>query len=853
MLFESTHSMLLILDPHYRVCEANPAARTGFMQDRLEGLHLADLFPELFIPDSHTLSASSAGASSAQPSDRLRVLESGQLLEARCHCGQGKWLDTEINLTPIRIGAENQQLLHIRDISLDKRYNQLILNIARGISADTGEHFFQSLLSQLSQVLDADYAFIAQLDELQPNQAQTLTTLHRGRLLDNFVYDLRDSPFQDLLQGRVCVQQHSAFERFPADQQLQRWQIQSAIAAPLLDNIGMPLGVMVILSCTPLEDASLSQHLMHIFAIRAAAELQRKRSESALIASEERYRDFINNISEGMWRAEMMHPVNINTPIDQQVQQIIDSFVILEANKAMARMYGYSLEQFYDMPSSQLIDTEILREQLTAFVEQGYQVNELESCQRRADGTEVWLSSYFTGVIADGQLLRIWGTCRDITETKAHLSTIHYQAEHDSLTRLPNRFWLTDRLQQLLHTAPQSGGLTLMMLDFDHFKEINNSLGHHTGDQLLCMVGPRLQPILQKHQGEIARLGGDEFAIVFPRTDRDAAADLAACINSCLREPFELQGINLELQSSIGIACYPEQGHAPADLLRCAEVAMYHAKNNNRPFSRYDAACDQHSPRRLALISELGQAIRQNQLLLHFQPKLDLDAQRIVSFEALVRWQHPIQGIIPPGEFVQLAEMGDLIRPLTLWVLDRALAECRKWRETGQPCRIAVNLSTRNLLDDACPQQIQSILHKHDLPPSCLELEITESSLISDPQRALRSLREINEMGVTLAIDDFGTGYSSLAYLKELPIHCLKIDMSFVRNMSADQRDAMIVNSTINLAHNLGLTVVAEGVEDEETLERLQHMRCNQVQGYYIGRPMSCERIPAFLQQFSLQ
>lgn len=430
-----------------------------------------------------------------------------------------------------------------------------------------------------------------------------------------------------------------------------------------------------------------------------------------------------------------------------------------------------------------------------------------------------------------------------------HLQQLRTQATHDSLTGLPNRLLLREQTDRAIARA-QSGGhrSALLLIDLDGFKEINDTLGHHIGDSLLKLLAHRLRAAVGERGSTLARLGGDEFAIVLPRIDgEDQAAAYAHQIRSSLRRPFSLDGVTLEVGASIGIAICPEHGTDSSSLLRCADVAMYQAKRDASGYSIYAARLDPHTPQRLALMTELGAAIREDQLVLHYQPKVDVRAQRIVGFEALVRWNHPERGLIPPNEFIELAEMSELIRPLTSWVVDRALRQWREWRDQGKHFTIAVNLSARNLLDQDFPDEIAAALETYRVDIGHLELEITESALISDPERALMTLDRLNELGVRFAIDDFGTGYSSLSYLQRLPIHILKIDRSFVSQVASQEHDRIIVQSTINLAKNLALKVVAEGVEDHTTLSYLDALGCDVVQGFFVSRPLESEAIEAWL------
>ncbi|MDB5801369.1 MAG: hypothetical protein JWL63_2308 [Rhodocyclales bacterium] len=425
-----------------------------------------------------------------------------------------------------------------------------------------------------------------------------------------------------------------------------------------------------------------------------------------------------------------------------------------------------------------------------------------------------------------------------------HVQVLEHQAMHDSLTLLPNRAHLHREAARAIRQASERAqSVSLMLLDLDRFKEVNDTLGHHAGDMLIKLVGERLREALLTRDAMLARLGGDEFAILLRVTDSLAAAnDVAIEMVAALRRPFDVQGIAIELGGSIGVAIYPQHGDSSNALLRCADVAMYAAKSTVGNVSAYDAELDQHNPRRLAMITELGSAIVGNQLVLHFQPQLDLVSGTWSGSEALVRWIHPQLGLIPPGEFIQFAETSDLIRPLTLWVARRALEHMREWHQRGLDLPVSINLSTRNLLDVTFPDSMAALLEEYGVPPHLLELEITETALIGDPNRAMSVVERLVEQGMRLSIDDFGTGYSSLAYLKRLPLHALKIDRSFVRDMLIDEQDAIIVRSTIGLAHSLGLQVVAEGVEDVHTLAALRDFGCDLAQGYVLSKPVPAEQ-----------
>ncbi len=428
-----------------------------------------------------------------------------------------------------------------------------------------------------------------------------------------------------------------------------------------------------------------------------------------------------------------------------------------------------------------------------------------------------------------------------------HLHEIEYRAEHDSLTDLPNRSLLHRELAPAIEAGQP---LALMLLDLDRFKEVNDALGHPIGDRLLCRVGPRLAETLEGTSHLLCRLGGDEFAVLVHDLTPAQALDTARALQRATQQPFDLDGMSLQIGTSVGVAFAPEHGRNSHELLRAADVAMYNAKRNGLGVAVYSTAIDTNTPERLALIAELHEAIRGGGLVLHYQPKIALGDRRVIGFEALVRWQHPRLGLLAPGAFVPFAEVSDAIHALTYEVLRQSLLQQRRWRSAGLPAAIAVNLSARNLAQGDFFEQLQRLLTETGADPTLLELEITETSLLHDPRGAAQLLGRIAELGVQLSIDDFGTGYSSLAYLRRLPIHALKIDRTFVHELAQNEQDAVIVRSTIALAHNLNLKVVAEGVEDAATLDQLREMGCDLAQGFHISRPQPATAIEVWLNQY---
>ena len=421
---------------------------------------------------------------------------------------------------------------------------------------------------------------------------------------------------------------------------------------------------------------------------------------------------------------------------------------------------------------------------------------------------------------------------------RSETEALEHQALHDPLTDLPNRKLLNDRLQhELFRCERNKSCLTLLISDLDRFKEINDTLGHHVGDLVLQEAAKRLRKALRKND-TVARLGGDEFGMLLPDANGKAACTVSEKIVKLFAKPFVIEGHNLNVGISIGIAEHPSHGNDVNILMQRADVAMYNAKQNNTGFKLYNPSEDPHSVSRLALMSDLRSAIEEKSIELFFQPKVDVRTNWIIAAEALLRWKHPERGYIPPDEFIPLAEQTGLIHPLTSWVIDEALYRCSQWHQQGSAITVCLNVSVHSLQNSDFVQLIEKALERHGVPAEFCVIELTESVFLKDLYRAKEILQKVDDLGVGLSIDDFGTGYSSLVYLKQLPVRELKIDRSFVSEMTEDENDAVIVRATIELGHNLGLQVVAEGVEDIETLEQLRALNCDMVQGYLISRPL---------------
>lgn len=478
---------------------------------------------------------------------------------------------------------------------------------------------------------------------------------------------------------------------------------------------------------------------------------------------------------------------------------------------------------------------------------------EVESRVVAPEGRERWFRRVFQPFSdAEGRVLRIDGLLEDVSESKRNREHLRRLATTDELTGLPNRTLWQDRVDQAIASARRdSKSVALMLLDLNHFKEINDTLGHHVGDEILRLVGLRLKSVL-RYSDTLARLGGDEFAILLPEmvNGRADAEHVASHVTGCFSEPLCHEDNELYLGAAIGITLFPDDGSDTATLMRRADVAMYAAKKGNAGFLFYDYQSDTNTAQRLQLSGDLRHALKRYEFELYFQPVISLTSGRVIRVEALIRWHHPKQGLILPVEFLHVAEQTGLINAITDWVVQDAVTHTGRWREAGLELPVAINVSTRSFQAPRLVERVSAILSRARVPGRLLEIEITEDGLMSDFERGHKIVRDLHQIGVSIAIDDFGTGYSSLAYLKQLPLDTLKIDKSFVIDMVADEGDATIVRSTIDLGHNLGFKVVAEGVESDQIQDMLTLLGCDFAQGYHISQPMPAQELECWLNTF---
>lgn len=506
-------------------------------------------------------------------------------------------------------------------------------------------------------------------------------------------------------------------------------------------------------------------------------------------------------------------------------------------------------EVFRRVVSSAMPRQREIAEQVNALVELQREqtrraVSEAETSYRQVRTLMLLLGAV---ALATGGLVA-WFVSRQAARQAQLLVT---QAHYDPLTGLPNRALLHRQLEHEMALAKRDNtSLGLVLLDLDRFKEVNDTLGHAVGDEVLREVAMRLKKTIRAAD-TVARLGGDEYVVLLHDADADHVSTIAKKMLAALDRPFQWEDQAIDLGGSMGIAFFPSQCSDASSLLRCADIAMYVAKRSARGFVVYAPEHDQTDRSELSLKSELREAIQSDQLTLHFQPQVDHRSRCIRGIEALVRWNHPHRGFLGPESFILLAEEAGLIVPLTSWVLRSALVAQRRLCLLGHDLNVAVNLSARNLQDNDLPATVRDLLDEIGVRPERLTLEITESAVMDDTGNALAILTRLDQMGVGIAIDDFGTGYSSLAYLKGLPVDELKIDKSFVMEMETNDNDAVIVRSIIDLAHNLGLKVIAEGVETQDSWDLLDVLGCDASQGYLIARPLPAELLAQWLQEYA--
>ncbi len=618
--------------------------------------------------------------------------------------------------------------------------------------------------------------------------------------------------------------------------------VRSIIAVPLL-HAGTAIGLLLLYGSEPNafgeRDVTLMELLSVILsaAMAHAAEFEAKRDQVQALA---RFEATFTGALTGMLLLDL-------------------DGKIIDSNPAIEQLLGHTHDELEGCPIAPFVHPEDGAEVRAAFLRMLATSNDSLRVQHRMlgpAGETLWVDTSISLVPdskgAEGFAIAM---IQDVTEHKkaevalrAQAELNEHQANHDALTELPNRTLFRNRIEQAVKLRRwRDVSTAVLVIDLDGFKEINDSLGHAAGDELLIELGRRLISTVRSSD-TVARLGGDEFGVVLPDV---GGLDDVSCtvqrIQTALESPITLQGVSVSLEASVGIALSPRDGIDVETLLKCADGAMYHAKEEKAGIAFYDSRCVRQDTGRMTLMGELRNALSEHELTLYYQPKARLADGEVHGAEALLRWRHPVRGLVGPDEFIPVVQQTGLIKPLTLYVIDAALGQCRAWLDVGIRLEIAVNLFARNLVDTDFPTEVAALLERWQIEPSLLQFELTESSMLTDPARTGLNLERLARMGIRLSIDDFGTGYSSLAHLKRLPVREIKVDRSFVMNMLDDEDDATIVRSTIDLGRNLGLDVVAEGVETRDVWDRLQALGCTTAQGYYLSRPVPAPDLQAWL------
>jgi diguanylate cyclase (GGDEF)-like protein/PAS domain S-box-containing protein len=610
--------------------------------------------------------------------------------------------------------------------------------------------------------------------------------------------------------------------------------VRRGLPGAVLTTFAISVGMMFAAWITQAHRGSLPRLQLAMFALGltglclGAVVTERKRVESTVRKSERRYRLLFERNLAGVFLATLAGRV-------------------LECNQAAAFMFGYdSPEEVLDLPVANLDDTASDWESLLAKLKSEKSVTNYEMRFRRKNGDSAWAMLNVSLSDDDSGIANIEGTLIDITERKVAEERVQSLAYYDALTGLPNRILLRDRLSKALSTARrQNHKVALLFLDLDRFKIVNDSLGHSVGDLLLQEIARRLKSVARE-EDTIARLGGDEFLIVLTNIkDIPGAAVAVERFMDAMTPEFVLQGHSFSISCSLGISIFPEHGADSETLIKNADAAMYSAKEGGRNnFQFFTADMNAQAVKRLTLENGLRAALERQELFLVYQPQMDVVTGKVTGLEALLRWQHPELGLVPPDQFIGIAENTGMILPIGEWVLRTACSQARKWQGQGlRPVRVAVNVSAVQFRQEGFCQLIRKVLHETGLAAHHLELELTESILLANADVTFSVLQELKAMGLTLAIDDFGTGYSSFSYLRQFRVSKLKIDRSFIRDVAVNPDDAAITTAIINMAKSLNLKVIAEGVENEAQMSFLRAHQCDEIQGYYFSKPLQLDEV----------
>lgn len=721
-----------------------------------------------------------------------------------------------------------------QDITEQKRTEIIIQNITTSVAASTGEMFFNELVANLCKALNMNYAHIGELTS-EKQHIKTLAVWHNNSIAPNYEYELAGSPCENVTNTGICTYNSGICQLFPEDKQLQEMGFESYVGVPLVNSDKESVGIMVVLDSRPLPEPEFTETLLSIFAVRATTELERLRYEGKLrLAS-----SMFENTTEGIIIADTNSKV-------------------VTVNQAFTEITGYREEDVIGKSprvwKSQHHDESFYQAMWESIKQSGNWQGEIWNRRKNGDAYPAWMT---INAIRDqqGKLTNYVSVFSDISTIKESEERLQFLAHHDPLTKLPNRLLFSARLEHVLQQAHRDRGLVaVMFLDLDNFKQINDGLGHPVGDKVLQEVARRLSEQIRE-EDTVARLGGDEFAIVLgDLPDAQEASHVANKLLTVFEAPLEIDSHRLYVTPTLGISLYPNDGDNVATLLKNADTAMYRAKERGKnQFCYYTLDFTHEALEKLQLENDLREALKNDEFELYYQPQYELSTGHLTGAEALIRWHHKELGMVSPDKFIPLAENTGLIIPIGNWVMKEACVQMKAWKDAGFDIeRIGINVAGQQIQSNDIVKTVSDVLNETRLDPQCLELEITESFIMQQADKAIITLEELQKLGVALAIDDFGTGYSSLSYLKRLPIDRLKIDRSFIKDIPHDTEGKAIAKAIIALGKSMQLNVIAEGVETVEQKEFIAEEGCDEAQGYLYSRPVNAQEISEILRKNGL-